>query len=964
MKRGWQFLFFLLSVLYGGVCFATVSAVPGIFAAPTSVNFGKTAVGSASSPHAVTITNIGKTPLVVAGINLSGTSAGEYKQTSDCGTVQPGDTCTVNVVFSPLLPYGSKAAVLAVSSNDPRKPVFNIRLSGQAPPPTISASPSTVHFGVAKVGSTPAPKAVTIRNSGSSPLTVSKVDISGPSATEFNQTSDCGTVEPGGFCTVNATFSPALPFGSKSALLTVSSNDPKKPALNMKLSGNVPPPVVSTSISKVNFGKLVSGSVSANKSVVVKNTGAGDLVVGEPAISGDNAKSFSAVSYCATVLKGESCTIGITFTPDTPSVKLHATLDIPSNDPKKGVLHLKLSGQGPPDLVATPNLVTPVVSGKGQFKNLVLSGNTLLWSDGDFGKGIWKYSTGDTSSQLLVPRLSQLSNMVVHGNYAYWINTDSSGTKFSLYRTTLDGSQTTLLTQEDAPSPRAYLAVDDKALYFTAKDPSSPATESMALQAFPLDGSTPTILYHVVKGAEGLASDENYIYVLDKTGADSFAANLVRVSKTDGSTQTLSQNIAYANGTITVANGTTYLGTYGNLVKVTAEGGTPTVLTSGGSVEPYWLVVAHDTLYWINYNRDTNSNPYSIQSMPVNGGDVTVVATNLSQPSNLIATTDGLYWSEIQTSGGMYDSVLKTLSWQTGQITDIAGGMYISSLDISGGNAYLTQYMVSEISMVSLADGLIHHLFGGVTKTTYTAYATTDNLLIGDGSALKKVSISGGVTTTLAQNWGFDINDVNEQGGTIYFTSSGDKRGVFKAPLKGGVYVALAQEPGLYGAIVSVQDGYVYYVLSQFNSSGKMTTDLRRVRLDGTAPSESYFEVPPQYSLIQFDGIGTVYLTEWAYNNDQYLKYDIVTGNVVHLLSGLWRVMGLNSSSLFVADAWNNVYQAPKTGGNLTPVISVPYPLNLMPNWVPFGDDFYIIASYLDPTKGDLSEIDYLKLKK
>ena len=611
---------------------------------------------------------------------------------------------------------------------------------------------------------------------------------------------------------------------------------------------------------------------------------------------------------------------------------------------------------------------TAIVAGQGEFNNLILSGTTLFWGDGSIGKGIWKYTNGDTSPQLLVPRLSKTSNMVVHGNYAYWINTDSSTVKFSIYRTTLDGSHTTLLTQGDAPSPTAYLFADDRALYFTAKDTSTYATStaSVVLQRFPLNGSAPTTLYHVAKGAAGLAADDNYIYVLDETGADSFAANLVRISKTDGSSQPLSQNIAQVNGAITVANSTIYVGTYGNLLKVPATGGTPTVLTSDSTVEPYQLTVIQDTIYWINYSRDDYNNPYTIQSMPVGGSAVTVVATNLSQPSDLLATTDGLYWSESQSDGGIYERVLKKLSWQTGQATAVADGMHISSFDIAGGNAYVTQSLsltgFSEISMVSLADGLIHPLIGGVNTTSYIFSATTDNLLIGDGTALKKVPLSGGVTTTLVKNTEFDIKDVKGLDGTVYFTSAGTKVGVFKVSESGGSYVTLAQEPGLYSTIVSVQDGYVYYVLSQSNFSGGTTADLRRVRIDGTAPSESFFKVPPQYSLKQFDGIGTAYLTQWIYN-DQYkhLKYDIATGNVVQILSGTWFLMGVNSSSLFFADGLNYVYQVPNTGGEITPVTRVPYPLELKPKWVSSGDGFYFVISYLDPEKGYLSEIDYLE---
>ncbi|HJV36856.1 hypothetical protein, partial [Geomonas sp.] len=177
--------------------------------------------------------------------------------------------------------------------------------------------------------------------------------------------------------------------------------------------------------------------------------------------------------------------------------------------------------------------------------------------------------------------------------------------------------------------------------------------------------------------------------------------------------------------------------------------------------------------------------------------------------------------------------------------------------------------------------------------------------------------------------------------------------------------VALAQEPGLYGTIVSVQDGYVYYVLGQDNNSGGTTAELRRVRIDGSAASESYFKVPTQYALECFDGIGTVYLSQGVYNDVyKYVRYDIATGKAVDLSTGNFFIFGFNSSSVYFADGRGYVYQEPVTGGQSTYVMSVPYPLELKPGWIPSGDGFYFIVSYMDPIKGYLSEVDYLEKVK
>lgn len=472
---------------------------------------------------------------------------------------------------------------------------------------------------------------------------------------------------------------------------------------------------------------------------------------------------------------------------------------------------------------------TAIIAGRGRISNLTLSGTTLFWRIEDT---IWKYTGGNVSPQLLVSGLFKTSNMVVHGNYAYWINT-SDNKKLSIYRTSLDGSQTTLLYQGDAPFPKGYLSADDTALYFTTEDTSSfgKGTASVVIQKLPLDGSDPTALYHAANGIQGLIIDDNYIYVLDETGANAFAVNLVRFSKDGGSPQMLSQNINKINGGFTIANGSIYVGTFFSILKFPADGGAPTVLFAGdNTLDPYRLVVVQDTIYWTNNNENDYFYPYSIRSMPVGGGDITVVASNLSEPQNLLATKDGLYWSERQISGDKSARALKKLPWHTDQVTTVASDMYISSFDVSGGNAFLTLHQsltgYSEVTKVSDA-GVIYPLIGGLNYSGGTICATPDSLLVGDGSAIKKVPISGGVTTTLVKDLKFGIRSVKEKDGAVYFTSDGVKKGLFKVLATGGSPVVLAQEAGLYGTIVSVQDGYVYYVLSQ--DLGKITVELRRV---------------------------------------------------------------------------------------------------------------------------------------
>jgi hypothetical protein len=214
-------------------------ANPLISVAPVSVNLGNIPVGDTSASKTVTITNKGTSDLSVDSVTITGTNASEFSQISGCTTIPAKGSCTVSVTFTPEIPYVKKSAVMSIASNDPKKPTVNVKLSGQAPPPKISASPMSVNFGSVPVGSTSSPKIVTVKNTGTSALTINGIFITGVNAGEFSQTHDCSVLAKGEACSISVTFNPATA-GKKTALVNIPSNDPKKPNVTVKLSGTGP----------------------------------------------------------------------------------------------------------------------------------------------------------------------------------------------------------------------------------------------------------------------------------------------------------------------------------------------------------------------------------------------------------------------------------------------------------------------------------------------------------------------------------------------------------------------------------------------------------------------------------------------------------------------------------------------------------------------------------------------------
>jgi YD repeat-containing protein len=107
------------------------------------------------------------------------------------------------------------------------------------PQPNISVTPASYNFGNIIVGNTSPTQNFTVSNTGDTNLIISTITLAGTNASEFSKSSDnCSgqTLAPSSNCTIQVVFSPTSA-GAKSANLSILSNDPDTPTLNVQLSG-------------------------------------------------------------------------------------------------------------------------------------------------------------------------------------------------------------------------------------------------------------------------------------------------------------------------------------------------------------------------------------------------------------------------------------------------------------------------------------------------------------------------------------------------------------------------------------------------------------------------------------------------------------------------------------------------------------------------------------------------------
>lgn len=200
---------------------------------PTSIVFSTQVVGIKSSAKVVTLTNVGTTPLSIASVALTGLNASDYAQTNTCGsTVAARATCTISVTFTPKA-AGTRTGSLSITDNGGASPQL-VSLSGTGT--VVKLVPTSLSFGSQKVGTTSAPKSVTMTNVGTTVLTINGISLTGTNAGDFSQTHTCGgTLGAGASCTISVTFHPSAT-GTRSAALSISDNGGGSPQ-KVPLSG-------------------------------------------------------------------------------------------------------------------------------------------------------------------------------------------------------------------------------------------------------------------------------------------------------------------------------------------------------------------------------------------------------------------------------------------------------------------------------------------------------------------------------------------------------------------------------------------------------------------------------------------------------------------------------------------------------------------------------------------------------
>ncbi|WP_187323582.1 choice-of-anchor D domain-containing protein [Stigmatella aurantiaca] len=320
---------------------------------PRTVLFGPVDVGS-SQQRSVSVVNTGAYQLQINTVGLPTNNAFTVSTLCAGRVLQPGQDCTFNVTFTPLV-RGYVPASVQITSDSVRSPQLGLDLNGTGVAAAIELLPEELVFGESNVGGGPVPQDMSIKNVGENPLAVSNIafaDAETPGASQdFSLDGSVKLpliVASGESTLVRINFKPRV-VGLREARAIVFANAKGADGNNVeaKLHGEGTSPRLLLSAPSVNCGSVLVNNPSPAQSLSISNTGDGPLILSSMELSGSDKDAFVVTKPALPItLAPESNTeILISVRPNAER-QFSAQLLISSNDLGVPSVTVPLSGAG------------------------------------------------------------------------------------------------------------------------------------------------------------------------------------------------------------------------------------------------------------------------------------------------------------------------------------------------------------------------------------------------------------------------------------------------------------------------------------------------------------------------------------------------------------------------------------------------------------------------------------------
>ena len=153
--------------------------------------FGSLSVGQASSAQTLTVTSNGGQALSLNTLAITGANPGDFAETDTCHVptvLQPGNACSVLVVFTPSASGNRSAAITITSNASPSMESAQLSGTGLAPASAVTLVPGSLDFGSVMQGSS-ASLNISVTNSGTAALHITTVVVGGANTGDYSSSS-------------------------------------------------------------------------------------------------------------------------------------------------------------------------------------------------------------------------------------------------------------------------------------------------------------------------------------------------------------------------------------------------------------------------------------------------------------------------------------------------------------------------------------------------------------------------------------------------------------------------------------------------------------------------------------------------------------------------------------------------------------------------------------------------------
>jgi hypothetical protein len=338
---------------------------PAIGVSPSQLVFSAQALGQASSPATLTISNTGGAPMSNVGFQISGQSAANFSWTANtCGaTLNNGGTCTVQVVFTPAS-AGPSSATLVVSSSTQGVMPVQVTLSGVGQAATgLSITPSQMTFTQSVIGQASAAQTETITNT--SGTAASGLTLSTASPFRLAQNTCPSILAAGASCTTGVVFTPAAN-GTVTGTLTATSSSFANPASAVLNGIGGAAGSIHVQPASLNFSTTGVGATSASQTVTFTNNG--QVALGALFLFTSDGFQVASNTCGASLAAGSSCAVQVAFAPSSAGQQI-GNLTV-SNSALATNVQVPLSGVG----------FDFSISPQGQSNQTVASGQTARFA--------------------------------------------------------------------------------------------------------------------------------------------------------------------------------------------------------------------------------------------------------------------------------------------------------------------------------------------------------------------------------------------------------------------------------------------------------------------------------------------------------------------------------------------------------------------------------------------------------